>query len=117
MRPSRKGVSVPFGSNSSTTVLPYTLTDRGGGVIGISPKTNTASYANLLPPFDPDDDISENIFWSADGVNFLSYDGLGGEVDHYNTAEVHPGAYWAIFWCDDEHPELNFRISNVVKIA
>lgn len=117
MRPSRKGVSVPFGSTSSAPVLPYTLTDRGGGAIGISPIPGHASYENLKPPYNPDDDTWEEIFWSANGVDFTFFDTLSTAYDFYDTGEAHPGAFWAMFWVDDEHPELNFRISNVVQIA
>ena len=117
MRPSRKGVSVPFGSTSSTPVLPFTLTALGDGVIGISPIPGHANYGNLLPPYNPNDSTGENRFWSADGVSFTYYDGLSTVFNFYATGSAHPGAFWAIFWCDADDPVLNFRVSNVIKFA
>lgn len=117
MRPSRKGVSVPFGTNSSAPVLPYTITDLGGGIIGISPNAGSANYGNLLPPYDPDDDTGEFILWSGNGVDFSIFDELSIGGNFYDTGGGNPGAFWAIYWVDSEHTDLDFRISNVIQLA
>lgn len=97
-------------------VLPFTLTTPSGDFIAVSPNYVGFDPTPFVPAFDPDDDWGLEWYYNTDGHTWIDFEEVNLWEMGEHTGMTGDGKQWALFFLDQEHPELLTRLSNIVTL-